>query len=127
MKNIKQTGGLLLAIGLLSASAAGSALAQSADIKQGQALWDSKGCYLCHGTVGQGGVGPAVATDLVPFVALSQYVRHPTGEMPPFSEKEVSDAELHTIYAYLHAQPEPKSADSIPLLPKPVMSGSGVK
>jgi ubiquinol-cytochrome c reductase cytochrome c subunit len=127
MKNLKQSGGRLIAIGLLGVCAAGSALAQSADVKNGQVLWETKGCYLCHGTVGQGGFGPAVATDLVPFVALSQYVRHPSGDMPPFSEKVVSDAELHDIYAFLHSQPEPKSADSIPLLPKPVVSGGGAK
>lgn len=114
MKNRKQIGGLLLSIGLFAASVA--AFAQSTDAKQGQALWDSKGCYLCHGTVGQGGFGPAVAVDLVPFVALSTYVRHPTGDMPPFSANVVSDTELHDIYAYLQSVPQPKSPDSIPLL-----------
>jgi ubiquinol-cytochrome c reductase cytochrome c subunit len=127
MKNHQKTGGLLIAIGLLCAglAAAGSASAQTADVKHGQVLWESNGCYLCHGTVGQGGFGPAVATDLIPYVALSQYVRHPSGEMPPFSEKVVSDADLQEIYAYLHSQPDPKSPDSISLLPKPVVTGGG--
>lgn len=123
MKNMKKTGGLLLALGFLAVS--GAAVAQSADVKNGQVLWESKGCYLCHGTVGQGGVGPAVATDLVPLVAVLQYVRHPTGDMPPFSEKVLSDADLHAIYAYMQAQPQPKSADSIPLLPKSGIIGGG--
>lgn len=114
MKNRKQIGGLMLSIGLFAA--AGAALAQSADVKHGQSLWDAKGCYLCHGTVGQGGFGPAVAVDLVPFVALSQYVRHPTGDMPPFSPNEVSEADLHDIYGYLQSLPQPKSPDSISLL-----------
>jgi ubiquinol-cytochrome c reductase cytochrome c subunit len=123
MKNLKKTRGLLIAISLFVMTC--SAVAQSSDVKNGQVLWESNGCYLCHGTIGQGGVGPAVATDLVPYVALAQYVRHPTGEMPPFSEKVLSDADLHDIYAYMHAQPEAKSADSIPLLPKPVVTGGG--
>jgi ubiquinol-cytochrome c reductase cytochrome c subunit len=129
MKNLKQTSGRLIAIGLMGAASAlaltPSAMAQTKEVKHGQVLWDTNGCYLCHGTVGQGGFGPAVATDLVPYVALAQYVRHPTGEMPPFSEKVLSDADLHDIYAYMHAQPEAKSADSIPLLPKPVVTGGG--
>jgi ubiquinol-cytochrome c reductase cytochrome c subunit len=131
MKNLKQTGGRLIAIGLVGIAATAAfalttpAMAQTGDVKHGQTLWDTHGCYLCHGTVGQGGFGPAVATDLVPYVALAQYVRHPTGEMPPFSEKVLSDAELQDIYAYMHSQPEAKSADSIPLLPKPVVTGGG--
>ncbi|RXZ38731.1 cytochrome c [Oxalobacteraceae bacterium CAVE-383] len=123
MKNLKKTGGLLIAIGMLAA--AGSAFAQSSEVKHGQSLWESNGCYLCHGTVAGGGVGPAVATDLVPYVALAQYVRHPTGEMPPFSVNVLSDADLQDIYSYLKSLPQPKSPDSNPLLPKPVVSGGG--
>ena len=120
MKNLKKSGGLLIAIGLFAAS---SAFAQSADVKRGQALWESNGCYLCHGTVAGGGVGPAVATDLVPYVALAQYVRHPTGEMPPFSTAVLSDADLQQIYGYLKSLPQPKNADNNPLLPKPTVMG----
>jgi mono/diheme cytochrome c family protein len=95
--------------------------AASGQVQHGQDLWEKNGCYLCHGTVGQGGFGPAVAVDLIPYVALSAYVRNPTGEMPPFSEKVLSDADLKDIYAYMSAQPAPKSPDSTPLLPKPAV------
>jgi ubiquinol-cytochrome c reductase cytochrome c subunit len=125
-----ETVGAMLAFGALIAAA--PAMAQSdkpappasAQVRHGQELWEKNGCYLCHGTVGQGGVGPAVAVDLIPYVALSVYVRNPTGEMPPFSEKVLSDADLKDIYAYMSAQPAPKSPDSTPLLPKPVVPGA---
>jgi ubiquinol-cytochrome c reductase cytochrome c subunit len=127
MNALQKTAGVLLALGVLIAVATAPAMAQSekpasGQVQQGQALWEKNGCYLCHGTVGQGGFGPAVAVDLVPYAALSIYVRNPTGDMPPFSEKILSDADLKDIYAYLSALPEPKSPDSTPLLPKPVVS-----
>jgi mono/diheme cytochrome c family protein len=130
MNKLSKTAGILAAFSfcnLLAFAAPASAQAKanlnSAEVKRGQALWDKNGCYLCHGTVGQGGVGPAVAVDLVPLVAVNAYVRHPTGDMPPYSEKVLSDADLKDIYAYLSSQADPKKADSIPLLPKPVMVG----
>jgi ubiquinol-cytochrome c reductase cytochrome c subunit len=116
MKNSKQMCGLLVAIGM--AAATGSAFAQTAQVKHGGELWEKNGCYMCHGTVGQGGVGPGVAIDLVPFVAVNAYVRHPTGDMPPFAESVLSDADLRDIYAYLGAQQKPKSPDSVKLIPK---------
>ncbi|HEY4072232.1 MAG TPA: cytochrome c [Herbaspirillum sp.] len=138
MKTFKKTGGLNLGLnfglklaitlGILTAIAPAMAQsnAKSDQVKHGEVLYESNGCYMCHGTVGQGGVGPAVAVDLIPYAGVAAYVRHPTGDMPPFSEKVLSDADLHDIYAYLSVQPEPKNPDSIPLLPKvkPVSSGS---
>jgi ubiquinol-cytochrome c reductase cytochrome c subunit len=109
---------IFVATGLMLATASELALAQSAQVKHGGELWEKNGCYMCHGTVGQGGVGPAVAVDLVPFVALSAYVRHPSGEMPPYAEGVLSDADLHDIYAYLGAQAKPRNPDSINLIPK---------
>ena len=126
MKIFKKTGGLKFcltlttALGMLIAIAPAMAQsnAKSDQVKHGEVLYEANGCYMCHGTVGQGGVGPAVAVDLIPYAGVAAYVRHPTGDMPPFSEKILSDADLHDIYAYLSAQPEPKNPDSIPLLPK---------
>ena len=44
------------------------------------------------------------------------YIRHPTGQMPPYTSKVISDSELADIYAYLKSQPTPPSGKSIPLL-----------
>lgn len=117
MKTFKtMRNGFLLALGTVAL--AGPAAAQSSQAQHGHALFLENGCYLCHGTVGQGGVGPAIAVGLLPYVALSNYVRAPSGQMPPFSEKVLNDADLHDIYAYLSSLPTPHSPDSIKLLPK---------
>ncbi|MDB5990734.1 MAG: hypothetical protein JWQ10_2137 [Herbaspirillum sp.] len=126
MNILKKTDGLksilTLAMALVMLTAIAPAIAQSAtsaeQVKHGESLFEKNGCYMCHGTVGQGGAGPAIAVDLVPYAALSVYVRNPTGDMPPFGEKVLSDADLKDIYAYLSALPAPKSPDSISLLPK---------
>ena len=95
------------------------ALGQTSDtIQRGHEHFLKDGCYLCHGTVGQGGAGPAIAVGLFPYQAFAYYVRTPSGAMPPFSEKILSDADLSDIHAYLASLPKPPAADSIRLLPK---------
>lgn len=95
------------------------ASAQAADAKHGHEVFMKKGCYQCHGTVGQGsGAGPHLVPGLFPFAAFTAYVRAPANQMPPFSEKILSEAELQDIYAYLGSLPKSPSADSIKLLPK---------
>jgi mono/diheme cytochrome c family protein len=83
----------------------------------GRKLFVSFGCYQCHGYEAQGGsAGPRLAPRPIAYAQLMKYVRHPTGEMPPFTEKIVKDAELNDIYAFLRAQPAPRDLDTIPLL-----------
>ena len=77
----------------------------------------SFGCYQCHGYEAQGGsAGARLAPRPIPYAQLLKYVRHPTGEMPPFTEKVVKDSELTDIYAFLRAQPPAPDVDKIPLL-----------
>ena len=52
----------------------------------------------------------AIAVDLLPYQAFAYYVREPSGAMPPFSEKILSDADLSDIHAYLDSLPKPPSA-----------------
>ena len=44
------------------------------------------------------------------------YVRHPAGQMPPYTAKVATDAELADIRAYLVSVPAPVPVKSIPLL-----------
>jgi ubiquinol-cytochrome c reductase cytochrome c subunit len=93
--------------------AAGHLYAQDAD--NGKKLYTSVGCYECHGRVGQGGgAGPRLAPRPIPLQALVAYVRHPTGAMPPYTDKLVTDAQLTDIHAFLSSIPPP--AKDIPLL-----------
>ena len=52
----------------------------------------------------------------LPFAGFSRYVRRPTNQMPPYTEKVVPDADLAHIHAYLMSRPAPPAASSIPLL-----------
>ena len=70
------------------------------------------------GYVGQGGTsGPRLAQTRFPLAAFMAFVRNPpSGGMPPFRQKVLSDQELADIYAYIKSIPEPKAAKDIPLL-----------
>ena len=96
--------------------AAPAAPAGSAD--NGKKLFVSYGCYQCHGYEGQGSsaTGPRLAPRPIAFAAVVRYVRAPTGQMPPYTDKVVSERDLADIYAYLQSRPAPKPVDSIPLL-----------
>ena len=110
------------AIAVATAAQQQAAPAQQQNAPQGNAangrkLFVSFGCYQCHGYEAQGGsAGARLAPRPIAYAQVLKYVRHPTGEMPPFTDKIVKDAELTDIYAFLRAQPAPLDADKIPLL-----------
>jgi ubiquinol-cytochrome c reductase cytochrome c subunit len=83
----------------------------------GKKLFVSYGCYQCHGYEGQGGAaGPRIAPGPLPFAVFTQYVRRPTNQMPPYTERVVPNNDLADIHAYLASRPKPAPAESIPLL-----------
>jgi mono/diheme cytochrome c family protein len=94
-----------------SASPAGS----NADT--GKKLYMSYGCWQCHNYEGQGGAaGPRLAPRPLPYAGFARYVRRPTNQMPPYSEKILAEADLGHIHAFLMSRPAPPPVDSIPLL-----------
>jgi mono/diheme cytochrome c family protein len=86
--------------------------------EKGKQLYTKYGCYECHGRQGQGSTvsGPRLGPDPVPFEVFAFYVRKPTGEMPPYTGKVVSDKELADIFAFLQSLPHPPDRKSLPLL-----------
>jgi len=83
----------------------------------GKKLFVSVGCYQCHGYEAQGGsAGPRLAPRPLPYAGFSRYVRRPTNQMPPYTERLVPDTDLAHIYAYLQSRPTPPAAATIPLL-----------
>jgi ubiquinol-cytochrome c reductase cytochrome c subunit len=87
------------------------------DAENGRKLYEQFGCYTCHGRLGQGSAaGPRIAPRPVATAALIAYVRRPTGQMPPFTETVISDAQLADIRAYLASIPEPPPLKDLPLL-----------
>jgi ubiquinol-cytochrome c reductase cytochrome c subunit len=99
------------------APAAPAAPAPAGNVDTGKKLYASYGCYQCHGYEGQGGAaGPRLASRPLPYAGFLRYVRQPTNQMPPYTERLVSDADLAHIYAYLQSRPAPPPVQSIPLL-----------
>ena len=83
----------------------------------GKKIFVSIGCYQCHGYEGQGGAaGPRLAPRVLPYAAFSRYVRRPTNQMPAYTVRQVPEADIAHIYAYLQARPAPPPVSSIPLL-----------
>jgi mono/diheme cytochrome c family protein len=97
--------------------AATAPAAPAGNAETGRKFYVSYGCYQCHGYEGQGGAaGPRLAPRPLPYAGFSRYVRRPTNQMPPYTEKIVPEADLGHIHAYLVSRPAPPAADSIPLL-----------
>ena len=110
--SLRWVGLLTLAVVAFSPAAAA---AQSAE--KGKAAYVKHGCWQCHGFAAQGGIaGPKLAPDPMPLVALTAFVRHTRGAMPPYQEAILSSADLADIHAWLQSLPKPKDAKSIPLL-----------
>ena len=89
--------GLITALGVVLSLGAGELSAQET---AGQQLYESKGCYQCHGYVAQGGsAGPRLTP--IPLQAFMLIVRKPPNVMPAYSPKVLSDAELESIYKFV--------------------------
>jgi len=95
--------------------------AAAGNVENGKKIFTKDGCYECHGREGQGaaqGAGPRIGPPQLSLEALTKYVRQPTGQMPPYTAKVISDQELADIYAYLQSRPKALPSKDIPLLNK---------
>jgi len=105
-------------VGSQTAAANKKSETATGNVEKGKELYTSYGCYECHGRQAQGSrtSGPRLAPNPIPLSALTTYVREPRGQMPPYTSKVVSDADLADIYAFLKSIPQPPSVKDIPLL-----------
>ena len=102
-----------------AAPASPAQAAPAGNAETGKKLWTSAGCWQCHGYEAQGGAaGPRLAARNLPFAGFSAYVRRPTNQMPPYTEKVLPPADLAHIYAFVQSRPAPPPVQSIPLLQK---------
>ena len=91
--------------------------ARAGNADTGRTLYTTMTCYYCHGTAGQGGVaGARVAQIQRSPDAFIRYIRRPTGAMPAYTDRILSDDQLTDIYAFLRSLPGAKPAKDIPLL-----------
>jgi ubiquinol-cytochrome c reductase cytochrome c subunit len=80
------------------------------EVERGRQTFMRVGCYQCHGREAQGAsTGPRLGPDPAPPAAFTRAVRTPRNQMPPYSTKILSDAELADVYAYVSARPRPAS------------------
>jgi len=110
---------LLIAIVAIPAivAAQATAPAPAGNAENGKSQFMEKNCYYCHGTTGQGGRdGARITNTLLNADGLIRFVRKPTGAMPAYSEKLISDQELRDILAYLKSLPAAKPPNEIPIL-----------
>jgi ubiquinol-cytochrome c reductase cytochrome c subunit len=78
-------------------------------VERGRALFVKTGCAQCHGREAQGSptTGPRLGPGGMPFNAFSRYVRAPRQQMPPYTDRVLSDADLSDIYAFAQSRPKP--------------------
>jgi mono/diheme cytochrome c family protein len=87
--------------------------------QNGNRVYTSDGCYECHGRVGQGAQqtgAPRIGPPALTIDAFARYIHAPTGNMPPYTSKVVSDQDVADIYAFLKSVPPAPAAKDIPLL-----------
>ncbi len=95
--------------------------APAGNAQNGKKLFNTVGCYECHGRQGQGATQTGAARIGPPMLAFDgflSYVRQPANNMPPYTSKAIPDQDLADIYAYLKSIPMPPKGKDIPLLNK---------
>ena len=96
-----------------------SEAAPAGNAETGKKIFMKDGCYECHGREGQGAAeaaGPRIGPLQISFDAFAKYIHQPTGQMPPYSSKAISDQDLADIFAYLQSRPKAAPSKDIPLL-----------
>jgi ubiquinol-cytochrome c reductase cytochrome c subunit len=77
-------------------------------VERGRKTFVRVGCYECHGREAQGAsTGPRLGPNPLPPAAFTRAVRLPRNEMPPYSGRILSDADLADLYAFVAARPRP--------------------
>ena len=83
--------------------------ATSGGVEKGRATFVRTGCAQCHGREAQGSptTGPRLGPGGLPYAGFARYVRAPRQQMPPYTDRVLSDADLADIYAFVQSRPKP--------------------
>ena len=118
-------GAVLVLSGLIGVSAQTPASPQSAppagNAQAGKDLYLRYSCYACHSYDGHGGAGARLVPMRLTVERFTTYVHNPR-QMPPYSSRLLSDAQLADLFAYIKSLPVSPEAKDIPLLAH-IMSG----
>jgi ubiquinol-cytochrome c reductase cytochrome c subunit len=104
-----------IALGTVSGAAqTAGAATQSAptptgSIEKGRVTFVRTGCAQCHGREAQGSptTGPGLGPGGLPYAAFARYVREPRQQMPPYTDRVLSEPDLADIYAFVQSRPKP--------------------
>jgi len=124
---LKSTGcvALVAAMAMLAVVGVAATPVDEASIANGKKLFDTVGCWSCHGFNGQGAMsrgiasGPHIDARILPEAAFIHQLRTPVGVMPPYTAEVLSDEQVRDIYHYLGSLPAPPALTGIPLLSQP--------
>ena len=95
--------------------------ASTGNVQAGKDLYLRYSCYACHGYDGHGGAGARLVPMRMTGERFTAYVHNPR-QMPPYSTKLLTDAQLGDVWAYIKSLPVSPDAKDIPLLAR-IMSG----
>jgi ubiquinol-cytochrome c reductase cytochrome c subunit len=82
----------------------------------GKKLFETIGCFECHGYAGQGGGAGPKLVEPIAFPAFIVQLRTPRQAMPPYTTRVLSDQQAADIYAHLLTLPKPNDPATIPML-----------
>ena len=100
----------------LSATAAFAQDEPKGNAQTGKQLFEAKGCYSCHGFVGQGSREGPRLTPAMAYPAFVAQLRTPRAIMPPYTAALVTDQQAADIHAYLAGLPKPPDPKTVKLL-----------
>src|SRR5262245_20304071 len=98
-----------------------TAASPAGNVQTGKDLYVRYSCYACHSYDGHGGAGARLVPTRMTVERFSTYVRNPR-QMPPYSTKLLSEAQMADIWAYIKSLPVSPEAKDIPLLAQ-IMKG----
>ena len=108
---------MVLGVTVIASGAQAPATAPTGNAGAGKRLYEKHTCFFCHGTAGQGGTdGARLAVVARNLQSFTRYVRQPSGRMPAFTDKILTDQEVADIFAYVRSLPAAKPVKDIPLL-----------
>jgi mono/diheme cytochrome c family protein len=117
------SGILLAGIGASAQAPAAATQSTAGNAQVGKDLYLRYSCYACHGYDGHGGAGARLVPMRMTGDRFTAYVRSPrTPQMPAYSTKLLTDAQLADVWAYIKSMPISPEAKDIPLLAR-IMSG----
>ena len=108
--------GVGIAAGLLYVTAAGAQDTPRGNAANGKKLFETIGCFECHGYAGQGGGAGPKLVEPIAFPAFIAQLRTPRQVMPPYTARVLSDQQAADIYAHLQTLPKPIDPATIPML-----------